>query len=238
MWKLKLAEGGENLVSENNFIGRQHWEFDPNAGTPQERAEVERLRQEFTKNRFFIRQSSDLLMRMQLKKENNFQTTLGKVEVGDEENVTAGVMITTMRRALTFYSSIQAHDGHWAGDFGGPLFLVQPLIRVVSFPSWRAPRNSRRFHSEVDGPFHGGTSSTWPHFSDGACAALTPVVTYPFGLFSHATSHTFHRIAEATFVLDGSVSVGAVFSWEFVPRCSSGLRISQFSAQIQYLRSL
>ncbi|XLR53923.1 hypothetical protein S83_004595, partial [Arachis hypogaea] len=127
MWKLKLAEGGENLVSENNFIGRQHWEFDPNAGTPQERAEVERLRQEFTKNRFFIRQSSDLLMRMQLKKENNFQTTLGKVEVGDEENVTAGVMITTMRRALTFYSSIQAHDGHWAGDFGGPLFLVQPL---------------------------------------------------------------------------------------------------------------
>ncbi|XP_072065504.1 lupeol synthase [Arachis hypogaea] len=131
MWKLKIAEGGENLVSENNFIGRQHWEFDPNAGTPQERAEVERLRQQFTKNRFFIRQSSNLLMRMQLKKENNFQTILAKVEVGDEEDVTAGVMITTMRRALTFYSSIQAHDGHWAGDFGGPLFLVQPLVMIL-----------------------------------------------------------------------------------------------------------
>ncbi|QHO53371.1 Lupeol synthase [Arachis hypogaea] len=100
MWKLKLAEGGENLVPENNFIGRQHWEFDPNAGTPQERAEVERLRQEFTKNRFFIRQNSDLLMRMQLKKENNFQTTLGKVEVGDEENVTAGIVVFAVQRYI------------------------------------------------------------------------------------------------------------------------------------------
>lgn len=66
MWKLKIAEGGERLISGNNFIGRQHWEFDPNAGTQQERDEIERLRYEFTKNRFSTKVSSDLFMRMQV----------------------------------------------------------------------------------------------------------------------------------------------------------------------------
>ncbi|XLU58673.1 hypothetical protein S245_053321 [Arachis hypogaea] len=131
MWKLKIGEGGKDLISANNFIGRQHWEFDPNAGTPQERAEVERLRQEFTKNRFSIKQSSDLLMRMQLTKENQCGAIPEAVKVGEEEKITQEALLTTMRRALTFFSSIQAHDGHWPADFSGLLFFIQPLIMAL-----------------------------------------------------------------------------------------------------------
>nr|POE54013.1 germanicol synthase [Quercus suber] len=68
MWKLKIAEGGNDpyIFSTNNFVGRQIWEFDPEAGSPEERAEVEEARQNFYKNRYQIKPSGDLLWRMQV----------------------------------------------------------------------------------------------------------------------------------------------------------------------------
>jgi beta-amyrin synthase len=42
MWRLKIAEGGNDSFdfSTNNFVGRQTWEFDANACTLEERAKV------------------------------------------------------------------------------------------------------------------------------------------------------------------------------------------------------
>ena len=67
MWRLKVAEGaGPWLKSSNNFRGRAVWEFHPELGMPEECAEVERLRREFKERRFEKRESSDLLLRMQV----------------------------------------------------------------------------------------------------------------------------------------------------------------------------
>ncbi|KAF5178567.1 Terpene cyclase/mutase family member, partial [Thalictrum thalictroides] len=70
MWKLKVAHGDggpyrEWLYSTNNFIGRQTWEFNPNAGTPEERAAVDKTRQEYHNNRFHIKPAGDMLLRLQ-----------------------------------------------------------------------------------------------------------------------------------------------------------------------------
>nr|TKR79743.1 lupeol synthase-like isoform X1 [Populus alba] len=68
MWRLKIAEGGNDphIYSTNNFLGRQIWEFDPEAGTLEERAEVEEARQNFWRNRNEVKPSSDLLWKFQI----------------------------------------------------------------------------------------------------------------------------------------------------------------------------
>ncbi|KAG6735917.1 hypothetical protein POTOM_061399 [Populus tomentosa] len=76
MWRLKIAEGGNDphIYSTNNFFGRQIWEFDPDAGTLEERAEVEEARQNFWRNRNEVKPSSDLLWKFQSIKKKSYVT--------------------------------------------------------------------------------------------------------------------------------------------------------------------
>ncbi|PQQ11008.1 cycloartenol Synthase [Prunus yedoensis var. nudiflora] len=136
MWRLKLSEGEDPwITSVNNHIGRQYWEFDPNLGTPEERAQVEKARHEFRKNRFQSKHSSDLLMRLQFAKEKacEMKQVPAQVKViSDEEEISEEAVGITLRRALSFYSTLQAEDGFWPGDYGGPLFLLPGLVIGLS----------------------------------------------------------------------------------------------------------
>uniref|UniRef100_A0A0D3HKM4 Terpene cyclase/mutase family member n=1 Tax=Oryza barthii TaxID=65489 RepID=A0A0D3HKM4_9ORYZ len=103
--QLKIGEGAGNplLRSPNGFLGRETWEFDPDAGTPEERAEVERLRRDFTRNRFTRREC-------------------------DSSEITEEVLLTALKRVLDQHSSLQAQDGHWPGGFSGVLFILPLMI--------------------------------------------------------------------------------------------------------------
>jgi hypothetical protein len=46
------------------------------------------------------------------------------------------------KKALSFYQMLQCDDGHWAGDYGGPMFLMPGLITCLyitkaPFPQWK-----------------------------------------------------------------------------------------------------
>ncbi|KAK3032112.1 hypothetical protein RJ639_037416 [Escallonia herrerae] len=129
MWKLVLSQGNEPwLKSVNHNIGRQYWEFDPEDGTPDERAHLETLRTEFHENRFNVKQSSDLLMRYQYERGHPGHLKLPSQKVRSEKDITEDVVANTLRKALRFYSTLQAEDGQWPGDYGGPLFLLPGLV--------------------------------------------------------------------------------------------------------------
>nr|AFS49705.1 cycloartenol synthase [Paris polyphylla var. yunnanensis] len=129
MWKLKIAEGGSQWLRTNNkHVGRQTWEFDPNLGTPEEIEAVEKARREFTEYRFEKKHSADLLMRMRFAKENPVEINLPHIKLEEHDDVSEEAVLTTLRRAITRHSTLQAHDGHWPGDYGGPMFLMPGLI--------------------------------------------------------------------------------------------------------------
>ncbi|WJZ96785.1 hypothetical protein VitviT2T_015434 [Vitis vinifera] len=134
MWKLKVAEGhGPWLYSLNNFVGRQIWEFDPEAGTPEEREEVRKVQENFTTNRFRYKPNGDLLMRMQLIKENKIDLSIPPVRLGENEEVTYEAVTTAVRKSVRLNRAIQAKDGHWPAENTGPLFFTPPLIMVLYF---------------------------------------------------------------------------------------------------------
>ncbi|GJR62507.1 lupeol synthase [Tanacetum coccineum] len=63
-----------------------------------------------------------------LRKENQIPEIPKAIKLEETEEVTKEAVTTTLRRAISFYSTIQAHDGHWPAESAGPLFFLPPLV--------------------------------------------------------------------------------------------------------------
>ncbi|CAL0335335.1 unnamed protein product [Lupinus luteus] len=130
MWRLKIADGGKDpyIFSTNNFVGRQTWEYDPEAGTAEEREEVEAARQDFYNNRYNVKPCGDLLWRFQVLRENKFKQTIPEVRIEEGEEITYEKATASLKRAAHHLSALQTSDGHWPAQIAGPLFFLPPLV--------------------------------------------------------------------------------------------------------------
>lgn len=128
MWKLLSGSKCERtglIETLNDMAGRQMWVFDPKAGTPEQLLEVDRLRAEYAERRHEQKNSADELLRLQcvgIKKRDSGKPRAVNEEL-TEENVTS-----VIKHAVAFYEQLQQEDGHWAGDYGGPMFLLPGLV--------------------------------------------------------------------------------------------------------------
>eukprot|EP00198_Chlamydomonas_reinhardtii_P000539 XP_001689874.1 cycloartenol synthase [Chlamydomonas reinhardtii] len=129
MWKFISAgtTGGPLLRSLNGNKGRQTWEYDPAAGTPEQRAEAERLREEFTANKDKHHHSGDELLRLQsadrIRAKKHSPPSGPVPDAPDAERVEEH-----LKGAISFYECLQQEDGHFPGDYGGPMFLLPGLV--------------------------------------------------------------------------------------------------------------
>ncbi|KAJ3693419.1 hypothetical protein LUZ60_008899 [Juncus effusus] len=150
MWRLKISQGDRFIKTCREYIGRETWEFDERLGSSEERAAVERARQEFSLNRFEYTQSSDFVARMQLAKENNFDI-MAKISKSEKEKGSEKNVLAALRNAVNYLSAIQAKSGHWPGDLPGPIFMTTCLIialyvtKSLNFLSLEHQKELRRY---------------------------------------------------------------------------------------------
>ncbi|KAL9830537.1 putative pentacyclic triterpene synthase 7 [Arabidopsis thaliana] len=100
-WKLRIgAKAGDDphLCTTNNYLGRQIWEFDTNACSPEELFEVEKARRNFSDNRSQYKASADLLW------------------------LSKGEKVQTKHSA-----ALQSDDGHWPAENSGCMFFNAPF---------------------------------------------------------------------------------------------------------------
>ena len=150
MWRLRCSDSGrdspspmvralsKDLFSLNNHVGRHTWEFDASAGSAADKEAVERARATFVKHRHTQQHSSDELLRMQYDAMRAARGRLITVtpppsEAYDapkdaNEAVPRAAVDRAMRAGIDFYQGLQDEDGHWASDYGGPMFLVPGLV--------------------------------------------------------------------------------------------------------------
>jgi cycloartenol synthase len=116
MWKLACEKG------------RQIWSFDKSASPDADLTQQLALsRSEWESGSRVTKHSSDVLLRLpkthgkNLKKPKSLPGKSSAVGLASDALCAAS-------HGINYYQHIQEDDGHWAGDYGGPMFLMPGLV--------------------------------------------------------------------------------------------------------------
>jgi cycloartenol synthase len=116
MWKLACEKG------------RQVWSFDKGCSADDDlRRELELARSEWESSSRITKHSSDVLLRLPKIHGKNLEKP--KLNPGSSSaSCLASESLSCARHGINYYQHIQEDDGHWAGDYGGPMFLMPGLV--------------------------------------------------------------------------------------------------------------
>jgi cycloartenol synthase len=123
MWRLRCDRG------------RQWWDFDEHLGKSEtELAVVENARAAFTAGRHHTAHSKDAVLRAQAAAGDlDGNPTGGRIAPVPEDLCAAGdANAIALHKGIAYYATLQMGDGHWPGDYGGPMFLMPGLIIACS----------------------------------------------------------------------------------------------------------
>ena len=165
-WTLHTCTGESPLGpvkrTLNGNRGRQIWLFDASRRLAGKEARaLDAARREYESEKDERHHSADIMYRLQC-----LRGTGGELPAPPSPTkkrrappaVSASSVTDALRRALKFYGSIQMDDGHWPGDYGGPMFLMPGLIIACYVTNTPLPEAHRlemvrylRNHQNPDG---------------------------------------------------------------------------------------
>ncbi len=125
------------LLTQN---GRQVWAYKPTSDdidrhldNVEEFSEQERFAfsEDFLFDRKINPTSADKVFRQQAVQKNNTNSSDKKPVSADQKEQ---LLIDGLMKGMGYFSQLQSKEGHWPGDYGGPLFLLPGLL-IASYIS-------------------------------------------------------------------------------------------------------
>ncbi len=128
---MSLDYAGWSLLTEQ---GRQVWAYKPKSAHLANHLDnienftekdKQQFQQQFKFNRNDNPSASDKPFRQQMLAKNNkgFQVDKPEANNAEEQQV-----VDALVNGMEYFSRLQSDEGHWAGDYGGPLFLLPGLL--------------------------------------------------------------------------------------------------------------